>query len=1036
MGRRSMFTKQILIVSVRVKADFKRVLCAFRKILTTRRYQHPMIFALVGFSLIVLYQNASNQVPEEDSVMDYLMPTLVAYAEFSGNSCQVTISACPNRPSLVGTFVEPDLITQQDQSTCLAKADYYTGLCGNRSDSSRIAIARFLNGATVLGTRTVGTTCEVTLAACPRNSQRVGTFEISENGAARSASACADQAATIYRSCGLEPKSGLSVTTRFSQDGSVVSSKVFGQYLCVIDQNYCPNFPREVGVFIDPEMSAHASATACLARATHYQNRCGRNITTRVSYLNNGALTHSRQVSAPLDPGVIKNFSAARSNDQLWPASNALNGAVYSSNPFTSTRNDRDSYLELNFSESTGLVAINTIVLTARRDEDGRSLYFPQSYEIAVKAENGASWITIPQVFSDQPDANGLARVFLGQTFNTRAVRVKPIAVASDSVFGGYYFQVAKVQALYQKPHDHKFKTVFASEELWPSSSLIDSNAESIYSSNAFSSSVNDRGFHIAAWFDPEMGNARVNTVILTPRIYRGASFQFPRSYKISVASEDGSHWITLSGVYTKQPDQSGVAIVGLDRTYLTSGIAITPVTLGGSPTDGFFFQLGEMTATYLTPVAPAFELATNQPITVGGFTLLYKLDGNLLLYSRFGQTNQSVVWQSRTSKDCATGCVVQFGTYSSNFILSKNGQPYAFGKFLDGDALPVESGTISRQISRAVASLTSDSTNASPSTSTCTVPSATRTYFRGAVDYLNGAKSAPNVTQAAEQCLATIQDAIASMEYLGWPCGAVANAYNQYVQECVTLVQGGVSQAVTRAQQVQAAAQAAAAEQAQEAAMAAEMARIKAVSQDGRFGPFELQPGEYVVAGTLSLEFQTDGQLVLFNLRSIGKEILWASGTIRSSCSSNCRAKFQDDGNLIISQNGSRYFDTGNPGQSGVKLVVLPQAPFVAVLRANNFILWAPGSVPEALRTSLIEMHRYNGEQARYWTSYEAVAGNCTKQMIMSRCSLDWNREIDIVRNVGWSYRDTYRLLEREQRCYDTFRPENSDKLYACQPF
>ena len=105
--------------------------------------------------------------------------------------------------------------------------------------------------------------------------------------------------------------------------------------------------------------------------------------------------------------------------------------------------------------------------------------------------------------------------------------------------------------------------------------------------------------------------------------------------------------------------------------------------------------------------------------------------------------------------------------------------------------------------------------------------------------------------------------------------------------------------------------------------------------------GGLNLTGGQSVTASNLRLTYQGDGNLVVYTTAG---SALWATGTAGRSCSSGCAAKFQTDGNLVLTQAGTAYWSSQTVGSK--KLFVTEVAPFVVIRDSMNAIMWSGGAL------------------------------------------------------------------------------------------
>lgn len=151
---------------------------------------------------------------------------------------------------------------------------------------------------------------------------------------------------------------------------------------------------------------------------------------------------------APSAPSTVYPIVSATSNDALstQPASNVVvsSNAYYSSNYFSSSANDRGTYLQ-------GLMGsqqqVSKVILTARMSGI-QPIAFPITYDVYLTAPGSkTSWNFIGH-FSTSPNANGVATIDLGGTYATWGVQIIPTTLSVDDNVTGlnHYFQLSQIQ--------------------------------------------------------------------------------------------------------------------------------------------------------------------------------------------------------------------------------------------------------------------------------------------------------------------------------------------------------------------------------------------------------------------------------------------------------------------------------------------------------------------------------------------------------------------------------------------------------------
>lgn len=117
---------------------------------------------------------------------------------------------------------------------------------------------------------------------------------------------------------------------------------------------------------------------------------------------------------------------------------------------------------------------------------------------------------------------------------------------------------------------------------------------------------------------------------------------------------------------------------------------------------------------------------------------------------------------------------------------------------------------------------------------------------------------------------------------------------------------------------------------------------------------PFGLMPSELAPPLTLTedrsvkgpsvqLRFQSDGNLVLYDMSGTA---LWASNTAGKCAPAPapvCTMTLQRDGNLVLSQGSSPYWATGTGKHPSAKLVISDQPPYLSIVEAGG-TLWSSG--------------------------------------------------------------------------------------------
>ena len=116
-------------------------------------------------------------------------------------------------------------------------------------------------------------------------------------------------------------------------------------------------------------------------------------------------------------------------------------------------------------------------------------------------------------------------------------------------------------------------------------------------------------------------------------------------------------------------------------------------------------------------------------------------------------------------------------------------------------------------------------------------------------------------------------------------------------------------------------------------------------VSDSKTFAPFTLVSGATLLAGELAIAMENDGTLVVYRRNANGTRILWTSQTAARSCGNGgCTAFFQADGNLVLQQSGSVYWNSQSNGFTGSQLILSETAPYISI-RLNQKTVWSGGA-------------------------------------------------------------------------------------------
>jgi hypothetical protein len=307
-----------------------------------------------------------------------------------------------------------------------------------------------------------------------------------------------------------------------------------------------------------------------------------------------------------VNPIAIFPMASAKSNDELWSASNILNEdphSVYSSKSFPSSANTRNTYLDAWLLHAP--TRINKLLLSARM-VNGKTSGFPRQYDVYVTTPNNSKWVLVGH-FSNQPDAQGVATIDLGEYYSTYGVQIVPTTLGVDD-HGDHYFQMSKIKfatdnvqlAMSTSPSGapYPMESAESSNKNQDDQLAVDDNPSTFYGSDLFPSSKNDVGArtgkraYLAAWLS---GPQQVNTLIMNARTGAyGEPLGFPLTYDVYVTSSDNSKW-EFVGHFSTPPNLNGVTSLSLGATYTTHGVQIVPTTLGMDEHGQFRFQMAEV---------------------------------------------------------------------------------------------------------------------------------------------------------------------------------------------------------------------------------------------------------------------------------------------------------------------------------------------------------------------------------------------------------------------------------------------------------
>jgi hypothetical protein len=190
-----------------------------------RKLKLYIILAFIGLANFILFQNFSWN------------STLPA----AGNVCMITQAFCPIMPNAVGGF--EDIYGRQhhrshsSMNACLARADDYYNWCSSNNPKTmkgNTVTANFYTDGTLVGSKTKGGSCRITLERCPAvpylDALKVFEDEWGDQNANASTSQtqCLERASSYYAYCGNKAQMGsASARADYYLDGEIRGSKTW-----------------------------------------------------------------------------------------------------------------------------------------------------------------------------------------------------------------------------------------------------------------------------------------------------------------------------------------------------------------------------------------------------------------------------------------------------------------------------------------------------------------------------------------------------------------------------------------------------------------------------------------------------------------------------------------------------------------------------------------------------------------------------------------------------------------------------------------
>ncbi|MDZ4678578.1 MAG: hypothetical protein SGI74_13860 [Oligoflexia bacterium] len=229
-----------------------------------------------------------------------------------------------------------------------------------------------------------------------------------------------------------------------------------------------------------------------------------------------------------------------------------VTSTVYSSNAFATAANNRGTHLAAWLPSAAGGTTINTVYIKARL-LNGVVTAFPKSYKIYLTTSDNSAWMHVGD-FNTQPNpTTGVVIVPLPVNYQTHGVLITPIELSVDNN-NQHYFQIADLLLGHLTMTSAFAKTSANADDIltgWDVANVADNNSNSVYSSNIFSSSANDRGTFLYSYLPK---STLINTVFLKARMHSNVVHAFPKTYNLYLTNPANNAWIHV-GTYQTQPN-------------------------------------------------------------------------------------------------------------------------------------------------------------------------------------------------------------------------------------------------------------------------------------------------------------------------------------------------------------------------------------------------------------------------------------------------------------------------------------------------
>ena len=285
--------------------------------------------------------------------------------------------------------------------------------------------------------------------------------------------------------------------------------------------------------------------------------------------------------------GAAYQMGASSSSEELWPASNAIDGnpsTSYSSKNFSSSANSRGTILSAWIKD--GQKPVNQVILTSREGNQG----FPVSYQVLLTSPLDPSKFINLGTFTAQPKA-GKAVVQLPAAYMASGVGIVPVQLGKDSN-GSFYFQTAELQLVFDNPAPP------ANVPPAPTGVTMTSTSPTQVTVNWTSGGGSTAGYYLA------FGPGTASPICTGGLSFNGATSSYSRSdlspnftITVTVCAVDAAGTIS-PGVSVTQKTQSSVgtpppAPVGFNISVDSAIQLTTQWASGGGTTAGFYIAYG-----------------------------------------------------------------------------------------------------------------------------------------------------------------------------------------------------------------------------------------------------------------------------------------------------------------------------------------------------------------------------------------------------------------------------------------------------------